>query len=103
MSATLPPSCDGRVSWFRCEDLAQDWMTFTVIEPARQGSLLKNRLVEDAATHRESLDNGKPIEPDNGVEYFPNFLRGYLLKGTSNVFLYRFLSLFNHRRGILNS
>ena len=33
---------------FRYEDLVRGWMTFTDIEPSRQGLLLKNRLVEDA-------------------------------------------------------
>ena len=99
MNAKLPPSYDGRVSWFRYEDMVRDWVTFTVIEPARQGPLLKNRLVEDAAIYRELLDNEKLMNLDNGVEYILNFLRGYFLKGTSNVFLYRFLSLFNHCRG----
>ena len=77
MSAKLPPSSDGRVSWFRYQDL-----------------VLKNRLVEDAAIYRNLLDNEKLIDPDNSVEYFPSFLRGFFLKGTQNVFLI----LFSHRR-----
>ena len=48
MSAKLPPSYDGRVGWFRYEDLVRDWTTFTVSHP-----FLKNRLVEDAAFYCE--------------------------------------------------
>ena len=77
MNAKLPPPYDGRVSWFGYEDLVRDWMTFTAIEPARQGPLLKSRLVEDAAIYRELLDNEKFIDPDSGAEYLSNFLRGY--------------------------
>ena len=99
MNAKLPPSYDGRVSWFRYEDLVRDWCTFTVIEPERRGPLLKNRLIDEAMCYRELLDNEKLVDGDTGVDYFLNFLRGYFLKGVQNVFLYRFLSFFNHRRG----
>ena len=37
-------------------------MTLTVVEPARQGPLLKNRLVEDATIYREVLDNERFID-----------------------------------------
>ena len=76
-----------------------DWSTLTVIEPARQGLLVTNRLLEDAAICRELLDHEKLIDPENGVEYLLNFLCGYFLKGTQNVFLCRFLAFFYHRRG----
>ena len=99
MNAKLPPSYDGRVSWFRYEDLVRDWCTFTVIEPHRRGPLLKNRLTDDALPYRELMSNERLIDPDTGVDYFLNFLRGYFLKGSQNVFLFRFLSFFNHRRG----
>ena len=85
MNAKLAPPHDGRASWFRYEDLARDWITFTVIEPARQGPVLKNRLVADAAVYRELLDNEKLIDPENGVECIPNLLRGFFLKGAQNV------------------
>ena len=55
------------------------WSTFTVIEPARQGPLLKNRLVEDAATHGQLLDNERLIDSETSVEYFLTLLRGYLV------------------------
>ena len=82
-NAKWPPSYDGRVCY---EDLVRDGTTLTVIEP---DTLLKNRLVEDAARYRELLDNEKLLDPENGVEYFLNFLRGYFLKGTQNVLIYR--------------
>ena len=86
-NAKLPPSYDSRVSWFWYAGLVRDWITFTIVDPTKKSPLLKNRLVEDVL-----------IDPENGVEYFLNFLRGYL-KDTQNAFLCRFLSFFNHRRG----
>ena len=32
MTAKQPTSYDGKVRWFRCEELADDWTTFTTIE-----------------------------------------------------------------------
>ena len=81
MNAKLP-SYDGRVSWFRYEDLVRGRMTFTVMEPAKQGPLLKKRLVEDAAIARKFLGNEKLIEPDNGVRIFSiSFPSRLLLEG----------------------
>ena len=34
MTAKQPPSYDGQVSWFRYEELVDDWVTFTTIEVA---------------------------------------------------------------------
>ena len=33
-----------RVSWFRYEELVDDWMTFTTIDASKRGPLLKSRL-----------------------------------------------------------
>ena len=48
MSAKQPPSYDGKVSWFRYEELVDDWTTFMTIEASKQGPLLKSRLAGDA-------------------------------------------------------
>ena len=36
MTAKQPPSYDGRVSWFRYEELVDDWVTFTTLKHARE-------------------------------------------------------------------
>ena len=36
MTAKQPPSHDGKVSWFRYEDLVDDWVTFTTIEASKR-------------------------------------------------------------------
>ena len=48
---------------------------------------------------REFLDNDHLRGCDNGVNYFLTTLRPYFAEGAQNVFLYRVLNLFNHRRG----
>ena len=66
MTAKQPPSYDGKVSWFRYEELVDDWVTITTVEAP--------------------------------VNYFKNTLKKYCLKRATNVYLYRLLSFFNHRR-----
>ena len=87
-----------KVSWFRYEELVDDWATFTTIEESKRGPLLKSRLVGDAYMYKEVLDNELLQDPAEGVNYFKNTLKKYFLKGTTNVYLCRLLSFFNHRR-----
>ena len=47
MTAKQPPSHDGKVIWFRHEELVDDWVTFTTIEASKRGPLLKSRLIGD--------------------------------------------------------
>ena len=89
MTAKQPPSYDGKVSWFRYEELVDDWVTFTTIEASKRGPLLKSRLIGDVHTHKAVQE---------GVNYFKNTLKKFFLKGSANVCLYRLLSFFNRRR-----
>ena len=88
MTAKQPPSCDGEVSWFRCEKLVDDWITFTAIEASKRGPLLKSRLIGDAYMYKAVLLNDRLQDPEEGVNYFKNTLKQYFLKGTTNVYLY---------------
>ena len=38
------------------------------------------------------------LQDPDGVNYFKNTLKKFFLKGSTNVYLYRLLSFFNHRR-----
>ena len=48
--------------------------------------------------YKALLQNDLLQDPDEGVNYFKNTLKKYFLKGATNVYLYRLLSFFNHRR-----
>ena len=54
MTAKQPPSYDGKVSWFRYEELVDDWVTITTVEAPKKGPLLKSRLTGDAYMTRQS-------------------------------------------------
>ena len=98
MTAKQPPSYDGKVSWFRYEELVDDWVTITTVEAAKRGPLLKSRLTGDAYMYKAVLQNDLLQDPEEGVNYFKNTLKKYFLKRATNVYLYRLLSFFNHRR-----
>ena len=89
MTAKQPPSYDGKVSWFRYEELVDDWVTITTVEAPKRAP--------QKQTH-EMLTCTRQSDPDEGVNYFKNTLKKYFLKGATNVYLYRLLSFFNHRR-----
>ena len=93
MTPKIPPGFDGIMSWFEYEQLVDDWVALTTIEPARQGPSLKTRLSGIAEKYKELLDNERLRDPDQGVEYFKRFLRPYFVKGVQHVYLYRFSQL----------
>ena len=87
MTAKQPPSYAGKVSWFRCEELVDDWVTITTAEAPKRGPLLKSRLTGDAYMYKAVLQNDLLQDPDEGVNYFKNTLKKYFLKGATNVYL----------------
>ena len=42
------PLFDGSTSWFKYEELIDDWLDLTVLEGRKRGPALKNRVVGDA-------------------------------------------------------
>ena len=51
----IPPSFDGRSSWFSYEEAVDDWVDITTLTPEKLGPSLKNRLVGDALCTNHSL------------------------------------------------
>ena len=48
--------------------------------------------------YKAVLQNDLLQDPDEGVNYFKNTLKKFFLKGSTNVYFYRFLSFVNHMR-----
>jgi len=90
ITTKIPPSYDGRQSWFSYEEAIDDWVDITELEIAKHGVALRNRLEGEAAVYRSILDRER-LKQDDGVEYFKKSLRPYFVKGAQNVFLYRFM------------
>ena len=82
VTTKVPPSYDGRSSWFAYEDAIDDWCDVTELDVDKSGPALRNRLEGEAAIHKRLLD------PNNRVKYFKSFLRPLFVKGAANVFLY---------------
>ena len=93
-----PPLFDGSTSWFKHEELLDDWLDLTVLEESRRGLALKNRLVGDAEMHIGLL-NRESLRAEDGVKYFRDTLRPHFIKGAESVFLSRFYQFLRARSG----
>ena len=87
VTTKVPPSYDGRSSWFAYEDAIDDWCDITELDADKRGPALRNRLEGEAAIHKRLLDRDRLKDPTNGVKYFKSFLRPLFVKGAANVFL----------------
>ena len=59
MSTKVPPSWDGRGSWFAFEELVYDWEDSCVLDKKLRGPALRNRLQGEAVIHKPLLDREK--------------------------------------------
>ena len=98
MSPKIPPSYDGRTSWFVFEELVYDWQDSCILDEEKRGPALKNRLFGDAQIYKPMLEREK-LTAKTGVEYFLNFLRPHFVKGVQNVYLFRLFQWMKMRRG----
>ena len=86
VTTKVPPSYDGRGSWFAYEYAIDDWCDITELDADKRGPALRNRLEGEAAIHKRLLDRDRLKDPTNGVKYFKSFLRPLFVKGAANVF-----------------
>ena len=100
VTTTVPPSFDGRSSWFAYEDAIDDCCDIAELGNEKRRPALRNRLESEAAIHKRLVDRDRLKDPNNGATYFKSFLRPLLVKGATNVFLYRFQQFMNLHRGI---
>ena len=99
MTPKVPPQFDGQTSWFEYEDLIDDWLGITTLDPDKHGPSLKNAFVGSASFYKWMLDNALLRDPDRGLAHFKDALRPYFVKGVNHVFLWRFLQMFRTYRG----
>eukprot|EP00435_Cladocopium_sp_Y103_P029203 s108_g7.t1 len=99
MTPKVPPQFDGQSSWFEYEDLIDDWLGLTTLDPDKHGPSLKNALVGAASFYKPTLDKALLRDPDRGLAHFKGTLRPYCVKGVNHVFLRRFPQLFRTHRG----
>ena len=85
-------------SWFKYEELIEDWPDLTVLETSKRGPALKNRLHGSAAKHKPLLSR-EALRAEDGVEYFGDKLRPHFVKGAYSVFLWILYLFIRARRG----
>ena len=79
ITAKVPPMFDGRTSWFQYEELIDDWLDLTTLDPDKHGPALKNRLVGEAAVYKQLL-NRDVLKTTDGVRHFKDVLRPNFVK-----------------------
>ena len=102
MTTKVAPAYDGRTSFFVFEDAIDDWCDITELEPEKRGPALRNGLEGEAQQYKRLLDRDMLRDPNHGVNYFKRFLRPHFIKGTQNVFLYRFKQFMKYNRGTMD-
>ena len=98
ITTKIPPRFDGPTSWFKYEELIDDWLDLTMLEARKRGPALKNRFVGDAAMYKGLLDRESPRSED-GVKYLMDTLRPHFMKKAQSVVLWRFYQFIRARRG----
>ena len=96
-SKKIPPSFDGRSSWFTYEDSIDDWVELTDEPQQKHGIMLKQRLIHDAEHFKSLLETSKLKQPD-GVKYLKDTIRPTYVKGAQQIYLWRFLTLIKMER-----
>ena len=69
ITVKIQPRFDGSTSWFKYEELIDDWLDLTQLEAGKRGPALENRLVGDAAMYKGLLDR-ESLRAEDGVKYF---------------------------------
>ena len=99
VSTKVPPSFDGRSSWFAYEEATDGWCDVTELDAEKRGPALGNRLEGDASVYRAPLAKELLRDAAGGVADFKRELRPHFVKGNQSVFLWRFFQLFKAYRG----
>ena len=95
----IPPAFDGTTSWFAYEKAIDEWCDVTDLAEDKRGPALRNRLIGEADIYKDYLDPEQLREAGEGVDYLKRTLRPFFVKGTSHVFLWRFMQIFKAHRG----
>ena len=98
ITTEIPTLFDGPASWFKYEELIDDWLDLTVLGAGNRGPALKNRLVGDAEMYKRLLDR-QSLRAANGVKYFRDTLRLHFIKRAQSVFLWKCYQFTRARRG----
>ena len=86
ITTKIPPRFDGSTSWFKYEELIDDWLDLTQLEAGKRGPALKNRLAGNASMY-EGLVDRETLRSEDGVKYFKDTLRPHFIKGALIVFV----------------
>ena len=79
ITTKMPPLFGGPTSWFKYEELIDDWLDLTVLEAGKQGPALKNRLVRNA----QGTSQSRILESRRWSQVFQGYVETPLHQGSS--------------------
>ena len=75
VTTKMPPSFDGKTSWFAFEDAIDNWRDITELDDDRRGPAFRNRLEGDATIYKKILDRDQLKSKQDGVACFKGTMR----------------------------
>ena len=69
ITTKIPLLFNGSKSWFKYEELIDDWLDLTVLDAEKRDPALKNRLVGDAEMYK-GLHDRESLRAADGVKFF---------------------------------
>ena len=70
MTTKIPPSFDGKTTWFTFEDAIDDWCDIPELDEEKRAPALRNRLEGDATIYKNILDRDALKNKEEGMIYF---------------------------------
>ena len=80
---------DGPTSWFKYEELFDDWLDFSQLEAGKRGPALKNRLVGDGSNEQRT-SRPRISQSRRWSQVFQGYLRHHFIKGAQSVSSWKF-------------
>ena len=99
MTSKIAPAFDGSMPFYMYEEIVEEWISLTTLEPRLWATNLRNRLSGEALFAKKLVNVDLCKDPDNGVRYFLAELRPLFVKNAEHMFIWRFMKFFNKRRG----
>ena len=85
ISVKIPPFFDGSTSWFKYDELIDDWLNLTQLEPGKRGPALKNSLLGDESMYKGLLER-ESLRSEDEVQVFHGYFETPLHQRSSECF-----------------
>ena len=93
ITTKIPPLSDGATSWFKYEELIDDWLDLAVLEAETSRPGTEEQTCWRCRNVQRTYIDGEPLRAADGVKYFRDSLRLHFIRGAQSVILWRFFQV----------